>query len=167
MTTDWVAGQEVTADDLNNRATITVLYAAITSNTGTTTTAEATAITAGGVTFKNGRAYRINIKALIQSSIAADTVTMRVRQNTTSGNTYLDTQRIYIPVASANVLYCGFNIITNTTGADVVATAMLLDYLRASGTGNVLIAASTSQVAYLHIEEIGAATDFPSATAIS
>lgn len=164
---NWLAGQEVTSDRLNNNTTFTVLYAGITANTATTTTVEAVAITGGSITLRSNRAYRFTAKALIQSSVAADTVTIRIRKTDVSGTTYLDTQRIYIPVAGSNVLCCAENICTNTTGADVVASAIVLDYFRASGTGNVLVAGSASQVAYVHVEDIGVATDYPNATAIT
>lgn len=163
----WVAGEDITADKLNDRAPFTVEYQGITANTATTTTTEVIAITSGAVTFRNNRAYRMVVKALIQSSVAADHATIRVRKTDVSGTTYLDTQRIYCPGATANTLCHAENICTNTTGADVAATAVVLTYLRASGTGNVLVAASSSQVAYLHIEDIGPAADYPSATAIT
>lgn len=163
----WVAGEDITADKLNDNSHFLVEYQAIAANTATTTTTETIAITSGAVTFRNNRAYRITAKALIQSTVAGDTTTIRVRKTNISGTTYLDSQRIPAIVGGANALFFAQNICTNTTGADVTASAVVLNYLRASGTGNVLVAATSGQVAYLSIEDVGPAADYPSATAIT
>lgn len=166
MVTQWLAGQDITVDRLNDNHPRSIMYTGITANTATTTTTETTAITTSTFTMRNNRAFRVTAKALIQSSVAADTMTIRIRRTNTSGATILDTQRIYAAVASANTLCYAQNIFTNTTGSDIT-DVLVLDYLRASGTGNVLVAASASQVAYIEVEDIGVAADFPSATAIT
>lgn len=166
MVTQWLAGQDITVDRLNDNHPRTISYTGITANTATTTTTEVIAITSSSMTMRNNRAFRCTAKALIQSSVAADTMTIRIRRTNVSGATILDTQRIYAPVASANVLCYAQNIFTNTTGADIT-DVLVLNYFRASGTGNVLVAASGAQVAYIEVEDIGVAADYPSATAIT
>jgi len=166
MVTQWLAGQDVTVDRLNDNHPRTIAYAGITANTATTTTVEVVAITTPTFTMRNNRAFRCTAKALINSSVAADSSTIRIRRTNVSGATLLDTQRIYNVIATANSLCYAQNIFTNTTGSDIT-DVLVLDYLRASGTGNVLIAASAGQVAYIEVEDIGVASDFPSATAIT
>lgn len=166
MVTQWLGGQDVTVDRLNDNHPRTIMYTGITANTATTTTTEVTAITTSSFTMRNNRAFRVTAKALINSSVGADSSTIRIRRTDTTGATLLDTQRIYNTIASANSLCYAQNIFTNTTGSDIT-DVLVLDYFRASGTGNVLIAASASQVAYIEVEDIGVAADFPSATAIT
>ncbi|MFE3854607.1 hypothetical protein ACFXPN_26195 [Streptomyces griseorubiginosus] len=160
------AGQRVTADMLSFRPPYTVAYAPLAANTSTTTTTEAVAITTPSITFKNGRAYRITLKCLAQSSVSGDTVTLRVRKTDTSGTAYLDQLRKYIPANGANTPEHFSNIATNTTGSDVTAV-LVATYQRASGTGNALIAASANNIAYVLVEDVGPAGDYSSAQAIS
>jgi hypothetical protein len=162
----WLAGNKGTAQRLNDNSFFTLTYASIAANATAGTTTELVAITTASVTMRNGRAYRMTFKGLVQSSIAADTVTVRIRKTNISGTVYLDSMRIYIPVAAANAPIYFSNICTNTSGADVTAV-LVGTYIRASGTGNVLVAASATHVAFVHVEDVGLATDYSGATAIT
>lgn len=162
----WLAGQRATAQRLNDNAPFTLSYTSIAANTAAGTTTELVAITTASMTLRNNRAYRMTFKGLVQSTVAADTVTVRIRKGSAAGALYLDTMRIYVPSASANAPVLFSNILTNTSGADVTA-ALVGTYIRASGTGNVLVAATGTQAAYLHVEDIGTASDHSGAVAIS
>lgn len=162
----WRPGQKITDDRLDDNRQRIVGYTAITANTATTTTVETVGITSGAVTFETGRAYRIALRGLGQSSVAADTMTLRIRKTDTTGDVYLESFRIYIPVNDTNVDYYSAQICANNTGADVSA-ALVATYVRNSGTGNVRMAASATHVSYIQVEDIGLASDFPSARAIT
>lgn len=162
----WLAGNKGTADRLNDNTPHTISYTSLTANSSAVTTTETVALTSASVTFENGRAYRFTFKCLAQSSTAADTVTVRVRKTTTSGTAYIDQVRVYIAAAGANAPVYFQNVCVNTSGADVTA-ALVGTYVRASGAGNVLIAASSTNVCYIEVEDIGEAADFSGATAIT
>ncbi|GGW41396.1 hypothetical protein [Streptomyces xantholiticus] len=160
-----LAGQLITADMWNRRAPVLKNYTPITANSSNTTTVETVAITTASVTFETGRAYRVILRGLGQSSVAEDTMTMRVRKTNTSGQVLLESFRIYIPAGGVNVDYYSAQVCTNTTGADVSA-ALVGTYVRNTGTGNCFMAASATHVSYIQVEDIGPASDFPSAVAI-
>jgi hypothetical protein len=168
VTTPILAGMRATADRINDAHPRTIAYQAITSNTsGSSSTSDTAWVTTGAVTFRAGRAYRMTLKALIQGN-AADKATLRIRKNTTSGSVYLDTFHQNIAVSSSNTLVYASNICVNNTGADVTATALLGTWSRSSGSAAaVLVAASATHVAYVQVEDIGIAADFPSATPIT
>jgi len=165
MTTPILAGMRATADRMNDAFTRTIAYAAITSNSSTTTTTEAVAITTPSFTMRNGRAFIVKAKCLYTSSVAGDHATIRVRRTNTSGSTILDSQRLVVP-SSGNSLFYAENVFTNTTGSDLTSV-MVLNYVRANGSGNVSVPASSAQVAFLMIQDIGLATDYTSATSIT
>lgn len=160
------AGQRVTADMLSYRSPYVVAYARITANTSGATS-ETVWVTTGAVTFKSDRAYRVTLKALVQGN-SADKATLRVRKTDASGSVYLDTFHQNIAVTGSNTLIYASNICTNTTGSDVTATALVGTFQRSSGTGgNVLIAASSTHSAYVEVQDIGPASDYATATAIT
>lgn len=160
-----LAGQRASADRLNYAHPFVVEYQAITSNTGSATS-ETVWVTTASVTFKSGRAYRITAKALIQGN-TADKATLRVRKTNTSGSVYLDTFHQGIQVTGSNTLIYAANICANNSGADVTA-ALVGTFTRSSGSAaSVLIAASSTHVAYVLVEDVGESSDFPSATAIT
>ncbi|MGW1324782.1 hypothetical protein ACWD64_19845 [Streptomyces antibioticus] len=162
----WRPGQRITPQRLLDNTPHTISYTAITANTSTATTTEAVAVTTPSITFRAGRAYRITFKGLAQSSVAADTVTVRVRRTSTSGDIYVDSFRLPIPANATNVPFYLSNICTNGTSSDITV-ALVGTYVRASGTGNVLLAATTTHVCYIEVEDIGEATDFVAARAIT
>jgi hypothetical protein len=142
------AGQIIRASDMNR----VVAYATLTANSSTTTT-EMIVMTVGQASYQTGRAYRTTIKGLVNSSVANDTVTCRVRKTNISGQTVLNTFATKCITTAENwpVYFQGyFTPTTNFTDA-FCAT---ID--RRTGTGNILMAASaTEHVAYLLIEDMG------------
>lgn len=162
----WQPGMTITAQRLLDNTPHAISYTAITANTATNTGIEAVALTTSSITFRTGRAYRITLKCLAQSSVAGDTVMLRVRKTDTSGAAFLDQVRMYIPANAANTPVHFSNTLTNTTGSDVTAV-LVATYQRASGTGNSLIAASANNVGYVLVEDVGEAADYPGAAAIT
>jgi hypothetical protein len=162
----WLAGMKITAQRLIDFTPHTVEYQSLTANATAVTTTETVALTTGSVVFETGRAYRFTIKGLYQSSVAADQVQVRIRKTNTSGTTYVDSFRLYCPAAGGNTAFYLSNIGVNTSGADITAV-VVGTYVRSAGTGNVLIAASATNPAYIEVEDIGDASDFSGATAIT
>ncbi|MFJ9382084.1 hypothetical protein [Streptomyces sp. NPDC101455] len=162
----WLSGMRTTADRLNDNTPHTVSYTSITANTATNTGTEAVALTTASITFRAGRAYRVTFKGLVQSSTAADQVTVRVRKTNTSGDVYLDSFRLVVPTAGGNTPFYLANICANSTASDVSAV-LVGTYARVSGAGNALISATTTHVCYIEVEEIGDAVDFAGARAIT
>jgi hypothetical protein len=163
---NWQPGQRMTDARLRDNAPFTLAYAPLAANTATVTTTETVGITTPSVTLRNGRAYRITLKCLAQSSVSGDTVTVRVRKTDTSGTAYLDQIRQYIVANNANSPVFFSNTLTNTTGSDITAV-LVATYVRASGTGNALIAASANNVAYVLVEDVGSADEYPAAQALT
>ncbi|MEW2635270.1 hypothetical protein AB0903_27400 [Streptomyces sp. NPDC048389] len=163
------AGQRITAERWNSRAPVLKNYTAINANTSTTTTTEVTAITTPSLTFETGRAYRITYKGLVNSSVSGDTVRLRVHLTDNAGITCIDSMNSGVAPINGNGgngLFNFDNIVTNTTGADITEP-LIGTYNRQSGSGNVLIAASATHAAYLEVWDVGPASDFPGATALS
>lgn len=160
------AGSILTPQRLLDNIPRTISYTALTANTANNTGTEAVALTTSSVTFRAGRAYRITFKGLAQSSVAADQLTVRVRKTNTSGDVYVDSFRIPIPTAGGNVPFYLANICSNTTSADVSAV-LVGTYVRLTGTGNCVLAATTTHVCYVEVEDIGDAVDFAGARAIT
>jgi hypothetical protein len=132
------------------------------TSTAAITTTETVALTAPGFGFGKNRAYRINVHGIATSTVAGDTVTVRVRKTNTTGTLLLDTgQSIGIPAASA---MCTFdNSVVVITNASPPIASLVATFLRGAGTGNVQITASATIPAYLEIVDIGAASDYANA----
>ncbi len=149
--------------------TITGGYAATTVATSTpsgTPTQETAYLTSGSMTLRNGRAYRITVSTLITGT-SPDTARMWVRRTNTSGSVLLDTQRIAIPSSGSNGRVTWENIATNQSGADLTGV-LVATIARASGSAAVVgTNASGTSPSYLQVEDIGLATDYPTATAIT
>jgi hypothetical protein len=137
-------------------------FVATQTTTATTTTTETVALTGATVTFQANRAYRIGAHGLAQSTVAADRVSIRVRKTNTAGASLLDFgQAITIPAAAVQSLFDA-SVIVVTNGAPPTAP-LVLTYQRSSGTGNVSVFANSTNPAYMGIEDIGAASDYPGA----
>ncbi|MFD7224838.1 hypothetical protein ACFV9P_28120 [Streptomyces sp. NPDC059892] len=165
---DWLPGQRITAQRLRDNHPRPVSYDAITSNSSATTTTEIVALTSSPVTFRTGRAYRISLKCAVQTSVAADRVTVRLRKLNSGGAVYIEIPHLVIPAATpANQLAESSVVASNDTGTDI-STALALTIVRNNGTGNVLIAGSGAAfVGHILIENYGASSDFPNSRAIT
>lgn len=160
----WLAQVYNPLNWLYNNTPQVVSYTAITANTSTTTTTEAVAITTPSITFTNGHAYRITYKGLAAGT-ASDQGQMRVRKTNTSGTAYIDGFRQQI--FSGNTMFNLQNICANNSGADISAVLVGTYQLVTGGTGNVSVAASTNNVAYILVEDMGPSSNFTNATAIT
>ncbi len=142
-----------------------VAFNAIQANTATTTTTEIAAITTPTITFAAGRAYRISYHGLLLSSVANDIVRCRVWRSAIGGSgiSLVDSINAHqIPIANQQVLMDMTQIITNSTASNI-SSILIGSVLRASGTGNVQVIANANNPAWVEVEDIGAATDYPSA----
>ena len=149
---------------LYNYAPQVLAYASISANTTTVTTTEAVAITTGSITFQNGRAYRISYKGLGSGTVNGDEGQFRVRKTNLSGTAWVDSFGHYLP--NGNSMFDVQNICVNNSGSDVTA-ALVGTYARYQGTGSISVAASTNNVAYVLVEDMGLAANFPGATPIT
>lgn len=161
----WQAGQTITVQSLLDNTPHTVSYTASATNSPSVTS-ETVYVTSAAFTMHNGRAYEVTIKGLL-SGTAPDTARLWVRRTGLAGTPLLDTQRVAIPSTGSNGQINFFNIASNSTGADIT-DVLVFTIARGSGTAaGVSIAASSTSPAYLEVRDIGAATDFPNATAIT
>lgn len=162
-----LAGMRLTAQTWydNTQRTITGGYAATTVQT-TTTTTEVAYLTSGSMTLRNGRAYRITISTLITGN-TADKARLWVRRLNITGSVLLDTQQVSIDVSSSNGRRTFQNIAANQSGSDLTGV-LLATIQRSSGSAaSVGNAASATSPSYLQVEDIGLATDYPTATPIT
>ncbi|MEH0535754.1 hypothetical protein QBB31_14120 [Streptomyces scabiei] len=124
---------------------------------------ETALITTGSIMFKTGRAYRVSLWGL--HSAASDSYALyRIRKNTVSGTIYKDQIRVNnLQASTANAAVSVQTILTNTTGSDV--TAALCWTGTQGGVAQMwTLAASSSNVAYLLVEDCGAADDYTGQT---
>lgn len=142
------AGDPISAADVNIRVQTTTRV----SDTSTVTTTETTAdsVTA---TLVNGRRYRVRWIVGYNSSVADDTVFLRIREDSSSG--------------TQMAIYRGHNHLSNGGGSRWVANfeaeytasasaskTFVGTYVRASGTGNVSVVAGATYPTLLYIERI-------------
>lgn len=133
----------------------------ITANVTGITTTEVVVMTIPSMTFKNGRAYRVTLWGLQQSTTADTYFLHRLRKGSasTSGTIYKDQMRVpVINAASTNgAVSLTFNL-ENTSGADIT-TALTWTASCAAGTG--IFAASAGNVATATVEDVGLASQWP------
>ncbi|MFF3378116.1 hypothetical protein ACFYXF_34835 [Streptomyces sp. NPDC002680] len=120
---------------------------------------ETALITTGSITFKTGRAYRVSISAL--HSAASDNYALyRIRKNTVAGTIYKDQIRINnLQGSSASAAVTVQTILTNTTGSDIT-TALCWSGAQGTVAQTWTITASSSNTAYLLVEDCGSADDY-------
>ncbi|XUL89979.1 hypothetical protein ACQ86D_27860 [Streptomyces galilaeus] len=120
---------------------------------------ETVLITTGSITFKTGRAYRVSLWAL--HNAASDSYALyRIRKNTVSGTIYKDQIRVNnLQASTANAAVSVQTILTNTTGSDVTA-ALCWTGAQGGVAQTWTLAASSSNVAYLLVEDCGSADDY-------
>lgn len=126
--------------------------------TGITTT-EVTLMTLPSMTFVNGRAYRVHLWGLAQSTTASTYFLYRFRKGTGTGGTiYKDQMRVpVLSAASTNGAVDLTFLLTNVSGADITTTTTWTASC-AAGTG--IFAASAGNRATATIEDVGLAADW-------
>jgi hypothetical protein len=134
--------------------------ATATSSSATTTTTEIAVMTLSAVTFKAGRAYRINFNALARASAVTSQISAHVRTVSVAGRNLIDSQGgDYLSAAATNYPWRVTGLVANT-GADLT-TDVLVTMVRTAGAGTVQMIADAQNPATAWIEDIGLAADFP------
>ena len=137
----------------------------------TTATAASTfeeiALSQASASLPSGRAYRIQTRALVRNDTANGGVRLRVRRGTTtSGATWLDTFTVATPQANTNTPTERAEVIRNVTGS-TITTGLCMTYQRVTaGTAASLNAGTGFSIAF-EVEDIGDASDYPNATAVT
>ena len=161
-----LAGQRVTSLRANDGHPRYINYTALTTTTAVnSTTTDAAGITTPSITFRNGRAFRIAYKGNAVSTSAGADGQFTVRPTSITGTPILlDSQRFGGSNAGTRGFYFE-NIVSNTSGADV-SRVLVGCYHNVTGT-NTALGAMSNQPAFLSVEDIGDATDFPSASSLT
>lgn len=136
---------------------------ASTSLTGNVTFAatETAILTLPSMTFVTGRAYRVKVWGLHQYPTTNNYALYRLRKTNTAGTIYKDQIRLgALPVTATNTPVQIDTVLTNTTGANVTAV-VLLTGTQGSVAQTWTFAASGGNVAYMTVEDIGDAADWP------
>lgn len=164
----WLAGQKITAQRLIDNTPHSVVYEAIDSNSAAvSTTTETVTVTTASVNLRAGRAYKVALKCAVQSSVANDRVTARVRRRTVTGDVFIEVPHIVLPAAATNQLAESEMMAINDTASDSVGP-FVATITRVSGSGAVLMAGSAAAfVGHIKVEDWGLASDFPNARPIT
>lgn len=138
--------------------------------TGVTTT-ETQIMDTGDITWRAGRAYRIEFCVYGLSSVAFDNLQIRMRRDTTGGTLWHDYfSAIYCDDAggSNNVPFHASKIMRRTAGTDLTGVGVVITGNRFQGTGTVAFnqSATTGQC-YVHVTDIGEEWRFGGAMAIT
>jgi len=132
----------------------------LTSNITGLTTTETVMMTIPSMTFTNGRAYKVILWGLQQSTTASTHFLYRLRKGSasTTGTIYKDQMRVpTLSTASTNNPCNLVFLLVNTSGADIT-TATTWTGSCAAGTG--IFAASAGNVATATIEDAGLASQW-------
>ncbi|WP_299542010.1 hypothetical protein [uncultured Streptomyces sp.] len=162
------AGERLIAGIEGGRAPFTVNFTANQDNYPQpviTTGAEGIWITTPAITFKASRAYRITVKGLLAPTATGSEGQVRVRKGALGGQLLFDSFRMTVP-ATGNYAFLFGNIITNSTGAAITAP-IVGTVARSSGTANFTVNGSAVSPSYLHVEDVGPASDFNGSTSLS
>lgn len=142
------AGDKIPASELNERLATTVR----TTDSGTVTTTETIADSVSAV-LVSGRRYKIKWSVGYTSSIAADSLFLRIREDNVSG-TVASLVRAYSPLTNGAGSRWAAIVEAEYTAVASAAKTFVGTYVRASGTGNVNIAAGVTYPTILSIELI-------------
>ncbi|MGW4239253.1 hypothetical protein ACWEJP_20940 [Streptomyces sp. NPDC004749] len=165
----WQPGQKIAAQRLRDETIRVVSYDAITTNySGSAiTTTETATVTSSPITFRTGRAYRFSLKVAVQSTVAMDRMTVRLRKTNAGGAVYIEVPHVVTPAANTNQLAESSVFASNDTGADITAS-LALTLVRVSGTGNVITAGSAAAfVGHILVEDYAASSAVPNSRAIT
>jgi uncharacterized protein (DUF3084 family) len=121
----------------------------VVADSSTFTTTESGALASVTVPLISGRTYRVRFTGGWNSTVLADTITVRLREDTASG-TQVDSDTINTPLVSSlrggKVSVEGRYTATATANKTFVVTGQ-----REAGTGNCRLAASTLRPAILEV----------------
>lgn len=135
--------------------------------TGVTTT-ETVIMDTGAITWKAGRAYRIEFCVFGLSSVAFDNAQIRIRRNVLAGTQWHDYfSAIYLDDAGANVPFCATKIMRRSAGTDLVGVGVVITGNRYQGTGTLQFNVSATNQCFVHVTDIGEEWRFGGAMAIT
>jgi len=167
MPDTWLAGEDITADKLNQRRPFLITAKALASNaTSVSSTTLQTIMTTDTVTLKSGRAFEFKIRGLIQHATTSATGLCRFNLAFNSSGNGIRTLGA-IPVyngtsASRNNWVELTYAAINGSGSDIT-DAVVLSYAQEPGESKTFtFAANSTHVAHLEVWDIGPASDFPS-----
>lgn len=145
------------------RGLTTVAFQA--SNVTGVTTTETLVVNTNSITWVAGRAYRITVCLYGLSSVAGDTVQVRLRRGTLGGTLWHDwfaAIGITAGGGSNNVPFLAQKLVRRTAGTDLVQ-ALTVTGNRNTGTGTVAFNQSATNQTYILVEDIGTATAWATA----
>lgn len=125
---------------------------------GAPATANTVYLTTAPISFLPGRAYRIVVKGHAVSSVAGDSVRIRVFKNSVSILDSFGALEIHSAAGSSGFHY--ETIVRNLT-SNVVTGPLELTYARNTGTGNVFIGGSAQNPSYVRTHDVGPADAYP------
>jgi hypothetical protein len=127
---------------------------------------EAIGITSDTVDFEVGRAYEVTLHYRGSGNTANDAVGFRIRRTNLAGTSLYDSLDTHnLRAASAIVNGEVSQICVNTTGA-TLSTVLVGTVYRRAGAGTVQWFANASNLSWIRIKDVGAATDYPNAKAL-
>lgn len=125
--------------------------------------AEAAVLTTGAFVAKNDRAYRFRFGGGVTTSVA-NTSTFRIRKNTAAG-ALVAGGILFIAAAASTQWREAMFVGRNSTGADLASYNVCLTLQASAGTSTHIGAATTPRD--IHVEDIGDASNFPNAIALT
>ncbi len=141
----------------------TVQPANVTGITGT----ETTIIDSGAITWPDDRAYAIEIMLFALSTVVGDTIQVRLKRNTLAGTTWHNYFAAVVTGSTNNNPFYAKKIVVRTAGVALNATGVVVSGNRLTGTGTVEFDMTTTNQTYISVTDIGKASDYPNAMAIT
>ncbi|MGW6741625.1 hypothetical protein ACWGDX_13015 [Streptomyces sp. NPDC055025] len=145
----------------------------ITANAATTaSTTEVAVITSPSITLKNGRAYRFELRGLVQHATlnTTDLVAFRLRRTSTTGPLIRNLGSVPVTNLTSGARNHAVNLThigVNTSGADIGGPVLATYSWDAGSSVTFIFAASTATPATLTITDAGPAAAFAGAGAIT
>ncbi len=139
------AGQQLVAGRVPGERIATAIR---TTSTGTFTSTETQSDTVTAALI-NGRTYKIAWWGLPTSSVAGDAALIRVREDNLTG-TLLQAGRVHIGAATGFAAYFEVHYTAAATGDKT----FIVSGQRSSGTGNISLAAASTQPSHLYVDYI-------------
>lgn len=129
--------------------------------TNATFTTETVIMTTSSVTFRAGRAFRVNLRGLCNAA-GADYALFRIRKANVTGTIYVDQMRVNTMTGSstANALLDVSPVLVNATSADIT-TALCLTAAQGTNAQTWTWAAnSTTSLGYVLVEDCGSTVNY-------
>lgn len=135
------------------------------SSTSSFIGSETAIITISSVTFKAGRAYKIEYEVDVDSSTTGNSAEFRIRRNTVSGTVLRFAAAHPMAGSSGFGSTCrGSATVRNSTGSDITDNVVLT--LASIISGTVRMSAASNRLGTLTVTDIGAASAFSTATSL-